>query len=98
MHGRGVGHRFTINLQPSELITHAVVGFANMTYNNKAELGLCSLQFSVNEGVIPGLNANANCSSQAYTRVSLGSSLAYLGTSSLGINCIRGIKFLYYDK
>jgi hypothetical protein len=91
MYGRGVGHQLTINLQPNEFITHAVVGFANMTSNNKTVVGLCSLQFTVNEGAVPGFNADANCSSQAYTRVSLGSSLAYLEPFQNPVKLLRAL-------
>lgn len=99
MFGLDAGQQFTITLRPTEFITQAVVGFANMTCKNETVSGLCSLQFAVNEGAVPDFNANANCSRQAYTRISLGSSLAYLGSSSngWGINYITGLHFSYYD-
>jgi hypothetical protein len=97
LYGYGVGHHLTINLQPTEHITKAVVGFTKFkTCKGQRVLILCSLQFAVNGQTIPSFNASANCSSQSYTELLLGQSLAYLeGVVDLTA-CITGIGFSYY--
>lgn len=98
LYGYGAGHKFTIDLQPTELITKAVVGLTSefKTCKGQTMLILCSLKLMVNGQTIPSFNASANCSSQSYTEVPLGQSLAYLeGTVGL-TTCIKVLGFQYY--
>jgi hypothetical protein len=97
LHGHDEGHQLTINLLPTDFITQAVVGFANITINNKTVSGLCSLQFAINQQTTPVFNANANCSSQAYEHASLGKTMARWSAFTRGNRSyINGLTFGYY--